>query len=362
MNEPKRILHFQGRMGKGGAETFMMNAFREIDRGKYVFDFVIYEDYQDVTPYHAEIKALGGHIYIVPNPNKHILKYITAVKKLLREHHFDIVHNEIFFGGGLNLWLANQARIKQRIAHSHATTDGKGNRFPYGAVRSFLNNLLRKNATDFLACSNEAGIGLYGQDQPFQFVPNGIDLDQYRNVPETKATIRERLSLPQEAVVIGHIGRFEEQKNHQFLMQIMKEVIKQHPNSYLLSIGTGRLFGETKKLAEELGIKEHVLFLGERNDIPELMKAMDIFLMPSLYEGLPMVAIEAQAANLKIVLSDEISPDTVLSENVTFVSLAEGVDKWAQVILKQPFANKPLEKLAFYNRKNTAKMLEEIYS
>lgn len=361
MKEPKRILHFQGRMGKGGAETFMMNAFREIDRKKYMFDFLIYEDYQDVTPYHEEIEALGGHIYVVPNPNKNIFKYLSAVNKLLKEHHFDVVHNEIFFGGGLNLWLAKKAGIKQRIAHSHATTDGKGNRFPYGLVRGFLQNVLLNNATDYLACSNEAGIGLFGENQPFKFIPNGIDLDQYRNVKKSKELIKKELGLPEDAFIVGHVGRFEEQKNHRFLMEIMAEVIEQHPNSYLLSVGTGSLFAEIKELAETLKISDHVTFLGERNDIPELMQAMDVFLMPSLYEGLPMVAIEAQAANLKLVLSEEISPDTVLSENVLFVSLSDRLETWAKTVLKRPYGNVPLPSLTFYDRKNTAMMLEEIY-
>lgn len=361
MKQPKRILHFQGRMGKGGAETFMMNAFREIDRSQYVFDFVIYEDYKDVTPYHKEIKQLGGKIFVVPNPNKNIAKYIKAVKALLSDHKYEVVHNEIFFGGGINLWLASKSGVPQRIAHSHATTDGKGNKFPYGVVRPFLNRLMMTHATDFLACSNEAGTGLFGTEQPFVFVPNGIDLEQYRNVPKSKAAIREAIGLPEDALVVGHIGRFEEQKNHRLLMRIMEQLLQQYPNSFLLSVGTGSLEKEVRELAAKLGISEKVLFLGERNDIPELMKAMDVFVMPSLYEGLPMVAIEAQAAELKLVLSNEISPDTVLSENVQFVDLDADLSTWVEAIAATPFENNPLPKLSFYDRKNTAAMLEEIY-
>lgn len=361
MNKPKRILHFQGRMGKGGAETFMMNAFREINRKEYVFDFVIYEDFQDVQPYHEEIKELGGHIYVVPNPNKNIIRYIREVKKLFQTHHFDIVHNEIFFGGGINLWLAKQANISQRIAHSHATTDGKGNQIPYGLIRPVFHKMLMNNATDFLACSHEAGIGLFGDTQPFITVPNGIDLNQYRFIPETKEKLHEELSLPADSFVIGHIGRFEEQKNHRFLMKIMKELIKTHPNTYLLSIGTGSLEEEIHQLADQLDIKEHILFLEERNDIPELMKMMDVFLLPSLYEGLPMVAVEAQAANIKVVLSNEVSRDTILSKNIHFISLEDSLTEWEEVIFKLPLGNEPLPKLEEFDRKNTAMMLEEIY-
>lgn len=361
MEKAKRVLHFQGRMGKGGAETFMMNAFREIDRSKYIFDFVIYEEYENVRPYHDEINQLGGNIYVVPNPNKNIVLYIKKVKELLNTHHFDIVHNEIYFGGGINLWLAKQAGISKRIAHSHATTDGKGNKFPYNIVRPIFNKLMLKHGTDFLACSNEAGIGLFGDKQPFVFVPNGIDLAQYREVPISKKTIRDNLSLSEDAFVVGHIGRFEEQKNHRLLLQIVKELINEKPNSYLISVGTGTLEKEIQTLAKTLNIESNVLFLGERDDIPELMKAMDVFLMPSLYEGLPMVAVEAQAANLKLVLSKKISPDTMLSENVHFISLDASIEEWVKAIIETPLINKPLPSLEFYDRKNTARMLEKIY-
>lgn len=362
MTQPKRILHFQGRMGRGGAESFMMNAFRKIDRSKYVFDFVIYEDYKDVTPYHKEIHELGGSIFVVPNPNRHIIGYMKAVKKLLKDHKFDIVHNEIFFGGGINLRLAKKAGISQRIAHSHATTDGKGNKFPYGVARPFFNALLMKNATNYLACSHEAGLGLFGEKQPFLVIPNGIDIQAYASIEESKDSIRESLGLPTDAVVVGHIGRFEEQKNHRYLLDIFQEVTQQEENAYLLSVGKGSLEEEMFEKAEKFGIKERVLFLGERDDIPRILKAMDVFVMPSLYEGLPMVAVEAQAANLKLVLSTEISPDTVLSENVHFVSLKDSVEKWAETILKQPFGNTPLLRLSEFDNHYTASMLEKVYS
>ena len=134
---------------------------------------------------------------MVPNPNKHPLRYIKTVSKLLQENQVDIVHNEIFFGGGLNLWLAAKAGVKKPIAHSHATSDGKGNRFRYSVVRPIFNNLMMKYATDFIGCSNEAGIGLFGKEQPFVMLPNGIDLDRYRNVPVTKEEMHAQLGIPQ---------------------------------------------------------------------------------------------------------------------------------------------------------------------
>ena len=361
MNQPKRVLHFQGRMGRGGAETFMMNAYRNIDRTKYQFDFVIYEEFADVRPYHDEIAQLGGKIFVVPNPNKHPLKYINRVSELLKENQVDIVHNEIFFGGGLNLWLAAKAGITKRIAHSHATSDGKGNKIPYSIVRPVFNNLMMKYATDFLACSNEAGIGLFGDKQAFHMIPNGIDLQRYRNVAVTKAEMLETFGLPQDAFVIGHIGRFEEQKNHRLLLEIIAHILQTHKNVYLLSVGAGSLEQEIHERAEQLGISDHVLFLGERNDIPELLKTMDVFLLPSLYEGLPIVAVEAQAANVKMVLSTEVSHDTVLSENVIFVALDAPLAEWETAIMGGPSGNTPKPELEAFDMVKTAHALEKIY-
>lgn len=361
MKQPLRVLHFQGRMGKGGAETFMMNAYRNIDRTKIQFDFLIYEDFEDVKPYNKEIHELGGKIYSVPNPNKNILGYIQGVKKLLKDKHFDIVHNEVFFGGGLNLWLAKQAGISKRVAHSHATTDGKGNNFVMVTIRNIFRRMLLKNATDYLACSYEAGIGLYGEDHPFVFVPNGIDLGSYENIPQSKEEIRNELNIPQNALVIGNIGRFEEQKNHDVLINIFEEIVKKRPNSHLILIGEGSLEDRIKNKVIKLDLQSKVSFLGLRDDIPQLLKAMDVFLMPSLYEGLPISAVEAQAAGLKIVLSTKVSKETALSENVFFISLEETPGKWAEKVIEKPFENNPTEALFLYDMKKTAAQLEKMY-
>ncbi|MFL2100930.1 glycosyltransferase family 1 protein [Desemzia sp. FAM 23991] len=362
MDKPLRVLHFQGRMGKGGAETFMMNAYRNIDRSKFQFDFLIYNDFEDIRPYNKEIHDLGGHIYAVPNPKKNILGYIRGVTALFKEKHFDIVHSEVFFGGGLNLLLAKRAGIDKRIVHSHATTDGKKNNLFMSAARKLFDRLMRDNATDYLACSTEAGIGLYGKNQPFIFVPNGIDLNMYRNVPKGKEGIREEINVPKDAFVVGNIGRFEEQKNHSFLIDIFEEIVQQQPNSFLLLIGEGSLRNQIEQKVSSKKLQKNVLFLGLRDDIPELLKAMDVFLMPSLYEGLPISAVEAQAANIKLVLSTEVSSETQLSKNVHFISLKENTEKWAEETLKKPYTNEPLPELAQYDMEYTAILLDEIYS
>lgn len=360
--EPKRILHFQGRMGKGGAETFMMNVYRNLDRTQFQFDFLIYDDFETVQPYHEEIKKLGGHIYVVPNPKKHLFRYMREVKALLESGAFAVVHNEVFFGGGINLYLAKQAGIPIRVAHSHATSHELSGNPIFRFVNGALKKLLLQTATDYVACSHEAGLALFGENQPFELIPNGIDLTKYTHVPLEKHVIRESLGIEENAFVMGNIGRFEHQKNHVFLIDIFAEVRKQHPNSYLLLIGEGSLIDKIKAKVAEKNLSEHVLFLGLREDIPELLKAMDVLIMPSLYEGLPISAVEAQAAGIKLVLSSEISKDTQLSENVVYVPLKESTKKWAEIALTKPYTNQPLPALSQYDMHYTTQLMEAIYA
>ncbi|HAP9377609.1 TPA: glycosyltransferase family 1 protein, partial [Enterococcus faecium] len=198
----KRILHFQGRMGLGGAESFMMNLYRKIDRTNYQFDFLIYEDYADVQDYHSEIERLGGRIFVVPNPKKNIFKYLIEVNKLLKKESFSIVHNQVYFGGGINLWLAKKNGIRQRIAHSHATEDGKSQNIVMNVLRKFLTKLLLQNATDYLAVSQEAGESLF-QNHPFEIVHNGIDLELYSKNSEAKVNKRKELDISMSTFVVG---------------------------------------------------------------------------------------------------------------------------------------------------------------
>lgn len=361
MKEPIRVLHFQGRLGSGGMETFMMNAYRSLDRTKIQFDFLIYDDYEDVKPYNKEIQKMGGHIYVVPNPKRNIVAYVKAVRKLLRDKKFEVIHNQVFFGGGINLKIAKEAGIKKRIAHSHFTSDGKGNSVPIIVLRKVFQRLLLKNATDFLACSMEAGYGLYGENQPFTLIPNGIDLDMYRSVPESKEQVRTELSIPKNSLVVGHVGRFDEQKNHKFLVEIFKEIVNKKENSHLLLVGVGKLQDEVKEQVKKMGIEEKVTFLGLRKDIAYVLKSMDVFLMPSLYEGLPVSAVEAQAANLKLVLSTEVTHETQLSENVQFLSLEDTPENWATAVISEPMLNSPFIELNNYDMKQTASLLENIY-
>ncbi|MEO1773006.1 hypothetical protein JZO67_004989 [Enterococcus sp. 665A] len=357
----KRVLHFQGRMGLGGAETFMMNLYRKMDRSKVQFDFLIYKDFVSVKDYHKEVEKLGGRIFVVTNPKKNIFKYMLEVNRLLKEEKVDIVHNEVYFGGGINLWLAKINGISKRIAHSHATEDGKGNSFMTRIVRMIFRKLLLANATDLLAVSNEAGESLFGKRE-YVIVHNGIDLSKYDspdNVSKKKKL--KELGLDNDSFVIGNIGRLESQKNQAFLIDVFVEILRLKKNSKLIIVGEGSLRRSLEKKINDYGLTNSVFLLGERNDIPEILNTLDVFVMTSLYEGLPMVGIEAQASQKKLVLSNKISKETELTSNVTFLSLNSPFSEWARVICSEPFENCFTDALKKYDVAYTLEQMKKVY-
>lgn len=357
----KQVIHFQGRMGKGGAESFMMNLYREIDRSEFQFNFLIYKDFEEIKDHHQEIEKLGGRVFVVTNPKKNLLKYIWEVSQLLKLERFDIAHNQVYFGGGINLYLAKKYGIKKRVAHSHATSDGKGKNIIMNILRKYLHFLLMTTATDFVAVSQEAGISLFWE-QPFEIVHNGIDLKVYAPNSFERERLRKELGFSSEEIILGNIGRLELQKNQQFLLQIVAEMKKQSKKMKLLLLGDGSLKKELLHQIKTENLENEVIYLGERTDIPKLMNAMDVFVMTSLYEGLPMVGVEAQANQKKLVLSDTISSDTKLTPNVNFVSLEAPIQVWIDEIIKKPYSNELTEELKQFDVSYTAKQMIRIYN
>lgn len=360
MKKSKRVLHFQGRMGKGGAESFMMNLYRKIDRKKIQFDFLIYDDFTSVTDYHEEIEKLGGRIFVVTNPKKNIFRYLKEVNSLLSIENFDIVHNEVYFGGGINLYLAKKNGIKQRIAHSHATSDGKSNNFIMKLLKRFLNKLLIDNATELLAVSKEAGDSLFGEHK-YTIIHNGIDMDKYRCDRKVNDEKRNELGIDKKDFVVGNIGRLEKQKNQQYLLDVFACLLRKKRNAKLLIVGSGSLKQDLKTKVDSLGIANEVKILDERDDIPQLLQVIDVFCMTSIYEGLPMVGLEAQASKKKMVLSDTISPDTKLTPNVTFISLNAEYKKWVDCILMTPYTNEITDELRKFDVSYTLKQMMNVY-
>lgn len=341
--EPIRIAHIVGKWLGGGVEAVIMNYYRNIDRDKVQFDLICDNDSTDI-PY-EEIEKLGGKVILIP-PYQKVFKYIKELKRVLKEGEYKIVHSHINTLSVFPLYAAKKAGVPVRIAHSHSTTNKK--EWKKNLMKLALRPFAKTFATDYFACSELAGRWLFG-DKTFDegkvyVLNNAIDLDKFKYDEKIRKAKRKELKIKDDTIVIGHIGRFVEQKNHRGLIDIFNEIHKLNENTILILAGQGPLMEEMKEKVKSLNLDKNVKFLGQRSDANELYQAFDVFLLPSLYEGLPVVGVEAQAAGLLCILSDDMTKETKVLETTEFLSLSAAPTVWANILLQS------LEK---YKRKDT---------
>lgn len=325
-----RILHVVGGLNKGGLEAFIMNVYRKIDRSKIQFDFAVLN--KNETYYFDEVKKLGGNIYIQPDPKEVGLKKFEAGFRntIINNGPFKCVHSHIYFFNGPIMKVAKKCNISIRISHSHNTKDGKSDSIIRNMYRLYMKNMILKNATDLVGCSKLACEALYGEVKEAKVICNAIDLNEY-NYKDSKEDIKLKLGLDRYRYIIGHIGRFAEQKNHKYIILVFKEFLKIHPDSILLLIGEGPLKKKIETMAETMGISESVHFLGVRDDISMLLGSMDILLFPSLFEGLPVTLVEAQASGVECLISDTISNEIDFKlGTINKLSIKENPKVWAE--------------------------------
>lgn len=330
--KPIVVAQIMGKWFGGGVEAVIMNYYRNIDRSKVQFDFICDEDSTNI-PY-DEIKKLGGRVIICP-PYQKIPKYEKFLMNLFKEKQYKIVHSNINALSVFPLYAAKKAGVPIRIAHSHSTTNKK--ELKKNLMKQALRPFSKKYATDYFACSELAGRWLFG-DKTFEqgkvtIINNAIDLDKFKYDEKVRKEKRKELNINDDTLVVGHIGRFVAQKNHTFLIDIFNELHTKEKNSILLLIGQGPLMGEIKQKVEALGISDSVKFLGQRDDVSELYQVFDVFLLPSLYEGLPVVGVEAQATGNLCILSDSMTQETKVLDTTRFISLDKGVIEWLSIIL-----------------------------
>ncbi len=370
-SRPCRVLHVLGSLNRGGAETWLLHALRHTDRSEVAMDFLIHQAEPGV--YEDEVRAHGSQIHRCLNPQK-MWQYGRQLKKILTEHSpYDAVHSHVHFYSGHILRVARGCGVPMRIAHSHNDTSHFDNQAGL-ARRAYLRLMsywLHKNATHGLAASGKAAVSLFGanwQDDPrYQILFCGVDLQPFQQTFEANK-IRAEFGWSEENFIIGHVGRFDEQKNHPFLLQIFAEVARRQPAARLLLVGIGDLQPKIKALVEELKLSDHVAFAGTRPDVPRLMLgAMDAFLLPSLFEGLPLVLVEAQAAGLPCFVSDVIAPETTLvAPLMQKLSLQSPPMAWADAILAEQthFARSAAYELVEQsplNIQNSARALQQLY-
>lgn len=330
--EPIRVAHIIGKWVGGGVESVVMNYYRHIDRSKVQFDFICDEDSTNI-PY-DEINELGGKVILV-SPYQKAIKYHKILKEILEYREYKIVHSHINTLSVFSLCAAKRAGVPVRIAHSHSTTNSREKKKNF--LKQILRPLSKLFATDYMCCSELAGRWLFGDKEynkgNVYLLNNAIDLSQFRYDEQIRIRKRAELGISDDTLVIGHIGRFVEQKNHFFLIDIFQEIHKNEKNSILMLAGLGPLLDEVKKKVSRLNLDNCVMFLGQRTDVRELYQAFDAFVLPSLYEGLPVVGVEAQATGNLCFFSDDMTSETKILISTVFMSLDDGPKKWAVNIL-----------------------------
>ena len=327
-----RILHIIGKMDRGGAETLLMTIYRKIDRSKYQFDFLVHAS--DEGDYDAEIRELGGNVYhIKPYAVVNTLSYQKSFKELLIKHpDIKLIHGHIGSSSLGYLPVARKLGIPA-VIHSHNTNSSYFFSWLIFAALTYHN---RYNADYFFACSRQAGIDRFGmkvvESDRFQILNNGIDSVQFSYSESRHNDLKNRYGFEGKNVY-GHVGRFAEQKNHTFLIDVFNEIQKRDPNAVLVLIGRGPLEDNIKKKTEKLGLSDKVHFLGVRGDIPDLLVMMDCYIFPSVYEGLGIALVEAEAAGLPCVCSEAIVPEAIITDSVTQLQLKDGPQKWAETAI-----------------------------
>ena len=365
IEEPIRVASVIGRYIGGGVEAVTINYYRNIDKNKVQLDFICDEDSTNI-PY-EEIEGMGGKVIIIPSYSK-LFKYHKALKRVLKEGNYKIIHSNINTLSVFSLFAAKCAGVPVRIAHSHSTTNKKEKK--KNLMKQILRPFSKVFATDYMCCSELAGRWLFGNKEydkgNVYLLNNAIDLDKFKYNESLRKKKRKELGIKDDTLVIGHIGRFVAQKNHDFLIDIFNEIHKKNNNSILLLAGQGPLMEDIKNKVKELNLEDSVKFLGQRNDANELYQAFDVFLLPSLYEGLPVVGVEAQAAGLLCYLSDDMTKETKVLDITKFMSLNNTPEEWANNILDDVKKYKRIDTskemtAKNFNIKEEAKKLEEYY-
>lgn len=332
MKMPIRILQITGGMNMGGIENFIMNIYRNIDRDRVQFDFLIHQEEKQI--FEDEIEKLGGKIYRVPSIRKSgYFKYKKNLKKFFHNHSYKIVHSHYNELSGIILKIAKDYGIKVKIAHSHTSYPKYS--FIESIYKNYSKSLIDKNTDIKYACSQKAGEWLYGKNNTFEVINNGIDPKEYKFNEDIRKNIRDELKIKDNEILIGHVGRFSPEKNHEFIIDIFKELYSKNDKYRLVLVGTGDTEEKIKEKVKSLNLQEIVKFLGVRKDVKNLLQGFDLFILPSIFEGLPVTLVEAQGAGLKCFISDTVTKEIDLECGLTeFISLDKSSEEWAEIIEK----------------------------
>ena len=354
-----RVLHVVTDMNRGGLETMIMNYYRNIDRKKIQFDFLVHRGYR--ASYDDEIESYGGKIYRLSRLIPWSKNYIKMLDAFFQDHpEYKIVHVHQDCLSGVILKVAEKNGVPIRIAHSHSSSQDKNLKY---LIKLWYKRWIPKYATDLFACGKEAGDWMFGGAK-YKIINNAISAKVYTFDAGKRDVMRKELNLG-NAFTLGLTARFSWAKNHHFLLDIFDEVLKMDPSAKLLLVGDGELRKDIEAKMHELGLAEHVIMTGVRSDVQNLLQAMDVFVMPSNYEGLGVAAVEAQAAGLPCFLSDKVPEACKITDSVYYIALSESARTWASQILsvkgKERKNTYQEIKNSGYDIEQNAKQLENFY-
>lgn len=331
--EPIRVLNMFTIMNRGGAETMVMNYYRKLDKSKIQFDFLVHREERGA--YEDEIEAMGGRIYrMIPIYPQNFGKYKKMLREFFTQHReYRIIHSHMSELGYFAFREAKAQGVPVRICHAHNAPHGWDLKM---VMRNYFKRRMMPYITHMFVCGEESGDWLFGSENRDRFVQmnNAIDAERFRYSPKIEKELRIELGI-EKKFVIGHVGRFYSQKNHKFLLEIFQAILKRRPESILILIGDGELKEEVEKEAVRKGIRNHIKFLGVRSDIDRIMQCLDAFVFPSLFEGLGIVLIEAQAAGVRCYTSKDVVPkEAKVTSLLEYLDLKSSADSWAEDILR----------------------------
>lgn len=329
---PIRIAQIIGKAVISGVDSVVMNYYRHIDKSRVQFDFFM--DGYNKTPLDEEILDLGGRIIKLTPYEKSMYKNMSECRAAFEKNRYTIVHSHLNTLSVFPLYAAYRAGVPVRIAHNHSTTS-RGE-FKRNLMKQALRPFSKTFATHYAACGDYPARWLFGtktvRQGKVRLIKNAVDTSRFDHDTKAGRRIRKEFGL-ENRFIVGHVGRFVFPKNHEFIVRVFAEVYKKNPNAALILVGTGELETDVRRFVKELGIEQAVIFTGLRRDIPDFLNAFDVFFLPSRYEGLPVVGMEAQAVGLPCLMSDAVPPDTAVTPLVEFFPLTAAVGDWADKLL-----------------------------
>lgn len=360
VKKPIRVLHVVTDLNRGGIETMLMNYYRAINRNVIQFDFLVHR--QEEKHYEAEALAMGSQIYRIRKLNPFDIKYRNELRQFFVEHPYQIVHVHQDCFSSIVLKEAKAAGVPIRIGHSHSSNQDRNLKYP---VKLFYKKAIKRYATNLMACGMKAGNWMFNT-QDFEVINNAIITSKFKFDSVIREEVRAELGISADTFIVGQVGNLSDTKNHLFSLEIFKALLERRPDSKMIFVGEGYMETAIRSRIEELGadIKDKVQLLGSRKDVNRLLQGFDVFILPSKFEGLPVVAIEAQAAGLICLISDKVTTEVDITGLCQFLPIND-TEKWVEEILNSRKYKRidTTQQIidSHYDVKTSAKSLEDYY-